>query len=596
MYSIYIYLIITSKLNNNNLQNESNLSIIKNLCELKKNYLKVIEDHDQFDHIKFYLMNKLNHDLKSKLNNCTVRDKFYLKRFFKRFIENKNDKIIPFWNDRIALMSKNLFIPCKKNLIKDKNNFPRNTWFKSEFLKANFDLLHTQELNYISIPPPSKKITKTKSKKKITKKRTLEENEIIKVRKIILYPNKIQAQILRKMLGIIRYFYNRAISVMSNYKKETRTSYYYIDYKNEETKIIITVPINQTVYDFSYLRSILKTNFPAWFVKNDIQSHTIDLTIKEAVDQYIINLNKIKIYGGKFTMKKKTKKDLLQTMNIEKLAINNNTIFSGFRYNKEKIFDKLKMSEKLSKYNYCGSSLSYHRILNKFILNLNYTTKKVITKANKICSIDPGVVNFLAIYSDSKVAKIGIKTKDAIYKICNEIDIISSRLNRYSYKSNNKYVENNGKIIKEDGDCYIVNHNRRRNLKRSLHRKIDKLKNMKRELHDQAINYLTSNYSKIIVPPFKIQKMAGKLSSKTARMMYNLSYYTFKCKLQRKGIEKNCLVEIKNEHYTSKTCTRCGNIKSDLNLNDRIYKCSNCKLTIDRDYLGARNILLRNNN
>jgi transposase len=47
------------------------------------------------------------------------------------------------------------------------------------------------------------------------------------------------------------------------------------------------------------------------------------------------------------------------------------------------------------------------------------------------------------------------------------------------------------------------------------------------------------------------------------------------------------------EQFTSQTCTRCGNIKSDLK-NANTYNCIKCNLLIDRDMLGARNIFLRN--
>ena len=34
---------------------------------------------------------------------------------------------------------------------------------------------------------------------------------------------------------------------------------------------------------------------------------------------------------------------------------------------------------------------------------------------------------------------------------------------------------------------------------------------------------------------------------------------------------------------SSKTCSCCGSIKSDLRLSDRIYHCDNCGLILDRD-------------
>ena len=41
---------------------------------------------------------------------------------------------------------------------------------------------------------------------------------------------------------------------------------------------------------------------------------------------------------------------------------------------------------------------------------------------------------------------------------------------------------------------------------------------------------------------------------------------------------------------SSKTCSCCGNIKKDLKLSDRMYKCDVCGLVIDRDYNASINL------
>ncbi|WP_411956016.1 zinc ribbon domain-containing protein [Clostridium sp. FP1] len=41
---------------------------------------------------------------------------------------------------------------------------------------------------------------------------------------------------------------------------------------------------------------------------------------------------------------------------------------------------------------------------------------------------------------------------------------------------------------------------------------------------------------------------------------------------------------------SSKTCSNCGNIKENLQLSDRIYKCECCDIIIDRDYNASLNI------
>ena len=41
---------------------------------------------------------------------------------------------------------------------------------------------------------------------------------------------------------------------------------------------------------------------------------------------------------------------------------------------------------------------------------------------------------------------------------------------------------------------------------------------------------------------------------------------------------------------SSKTCSKCGNVKEELKLSERSYKCECCGIEIDRDYNAAVNI------
>ena len=51
------------------------------------------------------------------------------------------------------------------------------------------------------------------------------------------------------------------------------------------------------------------------------------------------------------------------------------------------------------------------------------------------------------------------------------------------------------------------------------------------------------------------------------------------------------LVQIDKFFPSSKLCSNCGNIKKDLTLKDRVYQCSSCGTTLDRDYNASLNIL-----
>lgn len=51
------------------------------------------------------------------------------------------------------------------------------------------------------------------------------------------------------------------------------------------------------------------------------------------------------------------------------------------------------------------------------------------------------------------------------------------------------------------------------------------------------------------------------------------------------------IVFIDRYYPSSKTCIKCGNIKEDLSLKDRVYVCDKCGNTIDRDYQASLSIL-----
>ena len=75
------------------------------------------------------------------------------------------------------------------------------------------------------------------------------------------------------------------------------------------------------------------------------------------------------------------------------------------------------------------------------------------------------------------------------------------------------------------------------------------------------------------------------------RIIQSISYYKLIERLKFKSIINNNNLIIKEEWYTSKACTLCGNIKDNLGAN-KTYSCVKCNLTINRDYNGSRNIFL----
>ena len=414
----------------------------------------------------------------------------------------KDKKCIPFWNNNIKNISNEIFLPLKDNLIKIENNTFKdsNEWLKTEHF-----------------------ISKNEEKEIIINKERLTLNEKIKkTKKIKMLLNPIQKKVFKKIIGIYRYFYNRAIDYINNYNKETKTTYFKIDNKNENTRIVLDLNNNNNdIFSMNTMRELLKNinNDPDWFdIK--IHSHLKDLAFKEASKNFKISMSKYKKYHFIFQLKHKSKKDIYQTIQIEKLMFNNKrtTLFTNLKYEDKKVFEKIKFSESFKNLDICDSSISYNIKLNEFYLNLNYNFKieNQELKNKKVVSCDPGIRTFLTCYSDNKIDQIGINFNNKLNKICKEIDIIKQRIN-IKNKNNNKKYEYKKRT--------------RRNMKKALHRKIKYLKNIKEEIHNKSIKYLTENNGKIIIPPFDTQEMSMKFNSKIARNLYNISFFTFKEKL-----------------------------------------------------------------
>ena len=104
------------------------------------------------------------------------------------------------------------------------------------------------------------------------------------------------------------------------------------------------------------------------------------------------------------------------------------------------------------------------------------------------------------------------------------------------------------------------------------------------------------NYKTIVVGDLSVKKLMQKKGSnkfaKTSRSFSEsaistfMEYLTYKC--QKERIE---LKLIDRWFPSSKTCSRCGNVKKELSLKERIYVCECCGFVIDRDYNASINIL-----
>ena len=68
-------------------------------------------------------------------------------------------------------------------------------------------------------------------------------------------------------------------------------------------------------------------------------------------------------------------------------------------------------------------------------------------------------------------------------------------------------------------------------------------------------------------------------------------FYEFRKRLKAKCDEKGIELRVADRFYpSSKTCNKCGFIKKDLKLKDRVYRCPHCGAVIDRDLNASLNL------
>lgn len=88
-----------------------------------------------------------------------------------------------------------------------------------------------------------------------------------------------------------------------------------------------------------------------------------------------------------------------------------------------------------------------------------------------------------------------------------------------------------------------------------------------------------------------LNKKTSKLRKNTKYLCSRLRIGMFRMKLRNKCKEKKINYKMVNEAYTSITCTKCGTINRELGSKET-FNCNECKIIIDRDLNGARNIYL----
>ena len=188
--------------------------------------------------------------------------------------------------------------------------------------------------------------------------------------------------------------------------------------------------------------------------------------------------------------------------------------------------------------------------------------------------IDVGIKD-LAVISTGKVYKNINKTKS--------VKKANKRLKRLQRQASRQYDKNYKNKIKGKGKNLLK-------LENKINKTYKRLTNIRNNhIHQTTMELVKTKPEYIVIEDLNVSGMMK--NRHLSKAIAEQKLYEFSRQLEYKCLWYGVELIIADRFYpSSKTCCKCGNIKKDLKLSDRIYKCSECSNTIDRDLQAAINL------
>lgn len=382
-------------------------------------------------------------------------------------------------------------------------------------------------------------------------------------KKIRLKPTPKQEILFWKSAGVARWAYNYFLSENERVYKE------YLTNGKTGSKSINEGAVRK------YINNVLKKTTHKWL--SEVGSNVMKQAVKDAdraMKEYLQGLREKPHYRSKHKSK------ISFYVNYESLSKKNGG-FHGEKIGFVRTSEPLPNIPKGTKYS--NPRITYD---NKYwYLSIGYEIPSVnagLTGESK--GIDLGIKD-LAICSDGKVYKNINKTK-RVKKLKKKLKREQRKLSRMIENNIDKYIGNHKPIFKRPLiECKNIQ--KQKHVIQLLNRTLTNIRD--NYLHQTTTEIVKTKPSRIVMETLNVK---GIMKNKhLAKAIAEQKFYEFKrqmmYKCQKYGIE---LVEVPTFYPSSKTCSCCGNIKRDLKLSDRIYRCDKCGLVIDRDFNASINL------
>ena len=378
---------------------------------------------------------------------------------------------------------------------------------------------------------------------------------MIKTIKVMLIPNNKQITKLFQYAGTARFAYNWALAR---------------EQENHENggKFISD---NDLRKEFTTLKH---TDEYAWL--NNVSNNVTKQAIKDACESYKRFFKGLSKFP-KYKSKKKSKPSFFQDP-IKIKFTDTHVKVEGFAISKKANKQKLNHI-RLAEHNRIPTDCKYYnpRITFDGInwwISVGIDTDECKNKLNKSgIGIDLGIKD-LAICSDGNSYK-NINKSQIVKKLERRKRRLQRSISR-SYEKNKKkgkYCKTNN-VIKKERLLLKVNH---------------RLSNIRNDYLHQTTTEIVNRKPRFIC--IEDLNVSGMMKNKhLSKAVQCQGFYEFHRQLEYKCKDKGIQLIVADRFYpSSKLCSCCGNIKNDLKLSDRIYKCD-CGNVIDRDFQAALNL------
>ena len=384
---------------------------------------------------------------------------------------------------------------------------------------------------------------------------------MIKSIKVKLYPTKRQEVMFRKSAGCARFAYNWGLSqIKTQYELGNKISP--IDARS-------MLKTEKDTGNFEWLREV---SADAW--RNAFQD------LKLAFVGFYRNLKQGVPFqkAGFPRFKKKVGCKLSFFHENVKLKVNKNQVYL------EKIgFVKMKDDGRLPRGNYKLDKIKVSDV------HISYDNKQWhltcgLEVPEKTWELNPG----LSIGIDLGIKDLAVTSiADLQFKNINkskEVKRLEKKHKRMSRQISRKYEMN--KI----GSKFIKTNNIRKleNLRNKVNRRLANIRD--NHLHQATKAIIKQKPSKIVVEDLNIK---GMMKNKhLSKAIANQKFFEFTRQLKYKALFYLGIEVTTADRWfpSSKLCSSCGEIKKDLKLKDRTYKCNGCGMVLDRDFNAAINL------